>query len=390
MSVSRVYRPEAAQKAVGGNGSHLNPVVCPLQEIHAFLMRYLVFPSEDEPILITLWIAHTWVVDAFDRTGYLHVYSPLKQCGKTTLLDCVGYLVRNPWRATLPTAPVLFRKIEHDCPTLLLDEVDTIFNASRGDEGNKEALRAVLNAGFERRVKIPRCDGPNHALKEFSPFCPKLLAGIGNLPDTIADRSIPIYLQRKMPGQRVERFRARNVEPFAEPLRAALETWARTEGVLEQLRGARPSIPDELPDRKADISEPLLAIADIVGAEWPEMARRSLIHVCGRAASEDENTTVKLLRAIREIFADAEVDRIASRELLEKLVEREDDAPWAEWWERDIKNGNTRGPASKLAKILKPFGIVTDTIRLPDDSTLKGYKRASFQDAWNHYLLPVA
>ena len=83
------------------------------------------------------------------------------------------------------TEAVLYRKIEQDAPTLLLDEIDAIFTA-KGDE-NKEALRALLNAGFERRATVPRCVGPNHTLREFQVFCPKALAGIGKLPDTVVD-----------------------------------------------------------------------------------------------------------------------------------------------------------------------------------------------------------
>jgi hypothetical protein len=63
---------------------------------------------------------------------------------------------------------VLFRKIEQEAPTLLLDEVDGIFRA-KSDE-SKEALRALLNAGFERRATVPRCVGPEHRLTDFRVF----------------------------------------------------------------------------------------------------------------------------------------------------------------------------------------------------------------------------
>jgi len=42
-------------------------------------------------------------------------------------------------------------------------------------------------------------------------YCPEALAGIGELPDTVADRSIPIRMRRPRPGESVKRFRMRDV-----------------------------------------------------------------------------------------------------------------------------------------------------------------------------------
>ncbi len=151
-----------------------------LVSLHAFLNQYIVFPHEEQSLVIALWIVHTWVVKAFDVTPYLSVASPVKRCGKSTLLDCLNLFCRASWQAVSPTSAVLYRKIEQDCPTLFLDEVDTIFTASKADEG-KEELRAVLNAGFHRGAKVPRCVGPTHQLVEFGVFCPKAIAGIGKL-----------------------------------------------------------------------------------------------------------------------------------------------------------------------------------------------------------------
>jgi hypothetical protein len=101
-----------------------------LNSICEFLQRYVVFSSLAQPVVITLWIAHTWALDAFDYTPYLHVWSPEKRCGKTKLLDCLELLVRKLWRAVSPSEAVLYRKIECDRPTLLLDEVDTVFSGN--------------------------------------------------------------------------------------------------------------------------------------------------------------------------------------------------------------------------------------------------------------------
>jgi uncharacterized protein DUF3631 len=250
------------------------------------------------------------------------------------------------------TEAVMFRKIEKVAPTLLLDEIDAVFTAKKGDDG-KEAIRALLNAGFERRAIVPRCVGPNHALKEFRVFCPKALAGIGKLPDTIADRSIPIIMARRKRGQNVEKFRARDAEVIAKPVAVALEAWASRPQTLEILRAARPTMPNALSDRATDICEPLLAIADMAGGDWPSKARDALVELCAAGDVAEDCIGIKLLAAIREIFEVGKVDRISTKDLLAALIERDCDEPWADWWEADIAKGNTRGPAAKLARLFE-------------------------------------
>lgn len=67
--------------------------------------------------------------------------------------------------------------------------------------------------------------GANISFKDFETFCPKAIAGIGQLPDTVADRSIPIRLKRKGPNEAVERFRRRNVLGQANEIRERIPAW---------------------------------------------------------------------------------------------------------------------------------------------------------------------
>jgi Protein of unknown function (DUF3631) len=72
---------------------------------------------------------------------------------------------------------------------------------------------------------------------------------------------------RRTREERVERFRRRDVAPAAEELLDRLTDWLEPQ--IEELRRARPELPDELDDRAQDIWEPLLAIADLAGGDWP-------------------------------------------------------------------------------------------------------------------------
>src|SRR4029453_3420754 len=117
-----------------------------------------------------------------------------------------------------------------------------------------------------------------------------------------------------------------------------LAEWARRQNTIERLRTARPDVPTALSDRQADICEPLLAIADLASRDWPERGRDALVRLCAGENDEDESIGVKLLSAIREAFGAKGEDRLATKELLEQLVNQDTDAPWAGWGEHDLKN----------------------------------------------------
>src|SRR5207237_7722386 len=139
---------------------------------------------------------------------------------------------------------------------------------------------------------------------------------------TVSDRCIAIRLVRRSRDEAVERFRKREAEAAAAPIRAALTHWARKD-TIETLRAARPDIPTELSDRHADICEPLLAIAELAGGEWPERARNALTELCTSESEEGDSTGVRLLSDTQNIFDASGTDRLPTKELLEALIAQE-------------------------------------------------------------------
>jgi hypothetical protein len=232
----------------------------PLVTLLNTIERYVVM-TPAQRLVVALWIMHAHCVQHFEQTPYLTVTSPQRQCGKSRLLELLELLVPRAWMTITPSEAVIYRTIDATMPTLLLDEVDAVFAPKTADR--YEGLRAILNAGHRRGAKVPRCTGPTQQVVSFEVYCAKVLAGIGTLPDTITDRSIPIRLQRKTRDEPVERFRRRDVLAVTEPLRDDLEKWAAARG--QELAAARPELPDELSDRMQEGCEPLLAIADELG-----------------------------------------------------------------------------------------------------------------------------
>ncbi len=360
-------------------------LVALLDEIETYIGRFVIM-GDRERTVIALWTFHTWAFEAADTTPYLDVSSPVKQCGKTRLFETLELLVRRPQFGANHTEATLFRTIDQKEPTLLLDEIDRTFGK---DPKLYAGIMAVLNTGYRHGAMIPRNvgEGSNMKVKDFKTFCPKAFAGIGSLPDTLADRSVPIRLERRAPSQIVERFRERRERQRTEGLRERLAKLA--EASFDVLDQAEPGLPDDLSDRQQDVWEPLLAIADLAGADWPGRARSAAIGL--HSERSDENNSILLPEASREIFDGQVVVR--SKDFIRNLVDIED-GPWAIWWGKDLADadGNPdkadaifKKLGAKLARELKVFGIGPKVLRI-GEATPRGYEREAFEPIWERYL----
>ena len=353
---------------------------------HAYVLRYVVFPSLHEPVAVVLWIAHAWAVEAAETSPYLAVTSVHPRSGKTRLSECIALLAPRPWSAITPSEAVLFRKLEQDHPTLLLDEVDAIFGTRRAAE-SAEGIRAILNAGNRRGTTVPRMVGEGRKMRvqDFATFGPKVLLGIGDLPATIADRAIPVRLERRARSEPVTRFRIREAEPAALPIREALEGYLAL--LVDRLTHARPDIPPQLGDRSADGWEPLLAIADAAGGDWPARARAAAIALSGERIDDIDEApaSILLLADIRDIFDRRGADKLMTAQLLEDLAV-DAERPWGEW--RDGKPITAHG----LGRLLRGYHVKPERMRPGGRDTVqaRGYRRAAFEPIWERYVpVPV-
>jgi hypothetical protein len=219
-------------------------------------------------------------------------------------------------------------------------------------------------------------------VEDFKTFSAKAIAGIGQLPDTVADRSIAIRLKMKSPDERIERKRERKVHALAAPLRARIESWA--EANVDRLAVLDLAPMEELSDRAADIWEPLLGIAYLAGDQrgrdrWFVRAQKAAI-VLSKRQPDEEEYSIRLLADAHAIFERRGGDRILTAALIEELHAIED-APWSEWHGKPIS-------ANRLSTILRRFEIRPRQMR-DGESNAKGYRREDFEDAWKRYFPAV-
>lgn len=344
-----------------------------LHTVRGYLRRYVVL-SDDQAVVVTLWVAHTHAIAAADCTPYLQITSATAEAGKTRLLEALEQVVSRPWLTGRTSAAALVRKVDAHGPTLLLDESDAAFN---GEKDYAEALRGLLNTGYRRSGKSTLCtgQGANLTYRDFSTFCPKAIAGIGKLPDTVVSRAVRIELRRRTKTEPVAKFRERDAAEETRALRDALDAWA-TDDIAERLRAARPTMPAGMRDRAEDVLEPLVAIADVAGGPWPVAVRTAGVALMG--GTDDQDINVQLLHDIKAMAFPRSPDDapfLKSADLVAELVALED-RPWADW--RQGKPITARAVAERL----KGFGIFPLPNKRRD---ARGYYRDRFEDAWTRY-----
>ncbi len=338
-----------------------------LSNLVSSILRHAILPNGGEYV-IPLWAICTYLHEAFDIFPKLAITSPLMRCGKTTVLEWLQNVVCKPLPTSNITTAALFRSIELWKPTLIIDEADTFIK--KGDE-----IQGIINSGHRKSSAfVIRTVGDEHEPRKFSTFAPQVIALIGKMKNTLADRSIKIPMVRKLTGDRVKRMRGTEAE-FLE-FRRKLTRWTQDLD-MEVLRTIEPEIPEELNDRARDNSEPLLAIAEIIGGDWPQKTKEA-IRVLTRDEAEDDSWGVDLLKDIKDIFEERGTDRIFTKDLIETLKDIEE-RPWS-----DFRKGK---PISvrQLASLLRPFGILSQTLRIGDQN-LKGYKKTSYLDAFRRYI----
>ena len=355
-----VLFPEITPWASPVNGEEL------LDDLSALIRRYLVAPKHADHAM-ALWIVFTHAIEAADVAPILMLKSAEKRCGKTTALTLIQRLSYRALPAANITAPALFRSIEAWAPTLLIDEADMFLKDS-------PELNGIINSGHTRPTAfVIRTVGEDFEPRRFSTWGAKAIASIGGQSTTLHDRSIIIELRRKLPGESAEKLRHADRRDFERMTQRIVRFSSDNQA---RFGAHHPSIPDVLNDRAADNWEFLLAIADVAGGRWPELARRAAIALSG-AADDVKSVGQELLEDIREIFDHKRVDRISTGQLLEALCE-DDEKSWAAY------NRGKPMTAKQLAKRLHEFKIISRTVRI-GHATPKGYLLSDFDDAFARY-----
>jgi Protein of unknown function (DUF3631) len=338
-----------------------------LDQVQEVFDEYVTFPSDEARDAVVLWVLHTHVFASFESTPRLSIRSTEPGSGKTRVLEVMEHLVPKAMNAVYVTPGVMWRSMEQGHPTMMLDEADTIFGKS-GSGSAHRYLRGIINAGHRKGATVPRCVG-SEDVKQFHVFGPVVLAGIGRLPETIANRSVEIVMRRRRKGDReIRPFRVKFAIPELRKAYENCEEWAQSAGM--ELDMSMPELP--VKDRDADVWEPLVSIADMASEQWGKRARKACAALTADSKEKPVSLGARLLKDIHAVFGDAE--QLFTWEVLDGLY-RLDDSPW-EPGEFDSR---------KLSRMLVEYGIAPSVMRKGKE-VARGYKRADFIETWERYV----
>jgi hypothetical protein len=355
-----------------------------LDQAKAFLLRKWAPPNDAVADLIILWCAGCHMTDQEMRLLFmsyprLFVGTKGPGAGKSTLLRLLagpingqsdGLAPRGEWTSD-PSAPSLRALLHGQRAAIFLDQADT----KQGNGDFPAETKTILLQGYMKGATVTRGGNTNtgkvNRYRVDGPIC---MAGLWDaflsMPnmDDVRSRTLMLLCGKRRPTHKLERLDWRDDAPTLQGHHDALAAWAET--VKHEVAAARPSM-EGFDDRERDITEPLIAVADAAGGDWPERARNAVRVVCRGATDEmtkpePRNPFEVLMRDLGLVWAPEE-DRLPTREIVERLRELPNSA-----WSR-FRTPQDAG--RELVKILRPEGVEPSTFRMPQSDPVKGYWR---------------
>jgi hypothetical protein len=213
-----------------------------LTEVRDWWSTYVLPLTSGDLEILTVWTAHTHLIDVSYTTPRLLLDSPVPGAGKTTCLEHLQHLCRRPVTvASLSSPALLTRMLDVEIRTILIDEAHRSLNPDK--EGIADLL-AVINSGYKRGATRPVLvpgQGGQWAVKEMPTFAPVAMAGNNpNLPEDTQSRAIRVLLLPDLEGA-IEETDWELIDTDAYPLQQQLVDWA--DQVRDQVRLDRSDLP---------------------------------------------------------------------------------------------------------------------------------------------------
>lgn len=338
-----------------------------MSDLVAAVQRHMIVP-EASAVLIALWVVFTHLYQRFGIAPYLGVTSPEKRCGKTNLMSFLDRLCSTPYAVSNVSEASIYRRIAKDRPTLLIDEADTFVVKNK-------AMVGILNSGYKLKMGyVERVDKNGDSIR-MPTFCPKAIAMIGEMPETLKDRCIHIRLERKSPDEKTAMVPEHGPDELSF-LRARLVRWTMDNG--DAVACFKPQSLGLNNDRAEDNARPLLAIAAVMGGQWPERAKAAFV---AHADADDKTLSHGewLLTDIARAFQISNRNQLLTMELL-RFLNQQEEAPWP-----TLNRGRAMG-ARDLSQMLKQFGISPTQMHHGKDRVGRGYRREQFTKAFARYV----
>jgi hypothetical protein len=180
-----------------------------LEDLSAYLKRFMVFPEPWFPEVLASWILGTYMFPIFQTYPYLWITSARPGCGKSLLGGIVANLSFNGEFLVAPTEAQLFHLPESSRGVQVWDEVEC---DEETDKKRFNTMRPVLLNGYRNGGTVPRQKGQHYEKSvRFHVFCPRVLIGLTKLPEPALQRTIQVRLIGRTEEQKVEHYVGSNL-----------------------------------------------------------------------------------------------------------------------------------------------------------------------------------
>lgn len=166
--------------------------------IKQLFQKYVVVSDEFFDVVVS-YIMMTYIYVLFQVIPYLWINGE-KGTGKSTIMKIMSKLCFNPMFCSNVNPANIFRQIDNDGSTIILDEFEKMYGE------DKQEIIKILNQGFNIDGVVPRCVGQSNQIRKFRSFSPKIMGGISNIDDVLFERVIK-YTTTKVKNITVPKFR---------------------------------------------------------------------------------------------------------------------------------------------------------------------------------------
>lgn len=359
--------------------SQSNRYTATLEKLEKFITKYITFSDAQYSLPLVLWTVATFLYPDFDAFPYMVITSSTKRSGKTRLSEILSFVCSNPVSSGALSPAAIYKTMADEKPTLFFDEAETLNHESAS------VMRSILNMGYRKGSVVRRVLG--NKVEEYQTYCPKVFILIGDVYDTLKDRSIIIRMKRGEPKERFVYEAAKNEgaelrEELAlmveENRSALLQAFSEYKGI------------EFLTDRDEEIWLPLFVVAQIfcpsrqrdlnkaavdMSTEKTQESQKYIMLLGEENKAEQDEYAKRLLVDMVTVINGAKY--ISTADAITKLWELEI-APWRKF----RGDGLTM---HSLADMLSPLGVRPCNIRVghgrKNSKVIKGYKMADVKKA---------
>ena len=220
-----------------------NPTTCPKAELNALLIelteyfrRFVVFPGKHWASVMATWVLGTYLFPMFQNYPYVWLTSREPGCGKSLLGQILANLSFNGEFMSSPTEANMFHLPEQNRGVQVWDEVEC---TNRVERSKFQSVTAILLVGYRNGAVVPRQVGKSWDKQvKYHVFCPRVLIGLSQLPETARQRSIELRLSKRTADEEAEIYRIHDHAEEEAHLRAkcVLTALKRAEGVNRSYR----------------------------------------------------------------------------------------------------------------------------------------------------------